>query len=75
MTIMLHIRLLVSGDSVFLLFASEDVIQGCSSMLVSADKGVILSSHGVSPMFQTGDSMTPSLFKLPAAVILASADR
>ncbi|XP_043695875.1 uncharacterized protein LOC122646390 [Telopea speciosissima] len=67
-------RLLVSGETVILLFAPEDTLQSCSDFLVSADAGVILSSQGVAPLFQTGDSGAPNLFKLPAAVILASAD-
>ncbi|KAK9144300.1 hypothetical protein Sjap_004203 [Stephania japonica] len=71
----LSARLLVSGDSVILLFAPEDIIKGCSDQLVSPDAGVLLSSHGVEPMFQTGDSSLPSLFKLPSAVIVATADR
>ncbi|KAK9120559.1 hypothetical protein Syun_018176 [Stephania yunnanensis] len=70
----LSARLLVSGDSVILLFAPEDVIKGSSDQLVSADAGVLLSSHGVEPMFQTRDPSMPSLFKLPSAVILAIAD-
>ncbi|KAK9271497.1 hypothetical protein L1049_001856 [Liquidambar formosana] len=67
-------RLLVSGDSVILLFAPEDTIQSCSDLLVSADAGVILSSQGVAPLFQTGNSGGQNLFKLPAAIILASSD-
>ncbi|XP_042499089.1 uncharacterized protein LOC122077267 [Macadamia integrifolia] len=67
-------RLLVSGETVILLFAPEDTLQSCSDLLVSADAGVILSSQGVAPLFQTGDSGAPNLFKLPAAVVLASAD-
>lgn len=70
-----NVRLLVSGDSVILLFAPEDTIQSCANLLVSADAGVIFSSHGVAPLFQTGDSIGPHTFKLPAAVILASSDR
>lgn len=65
----------MSGDSVILLFAPEDTIQSCSDLLVSADAGLILSSQGVAPLFHTGVSGTPNLYKLPAAVILASADR
>ncbi|KAF9599244.1 hypothetical protein IFM89_036370 [Coptis chinensis] len=72
--LLLSARLLVSGDSVVLLFATEDVIKSCSSTVLSADAGVILSSDGVSSLFQTGDSTTLTLFKLPSAVILASAD-
>ncbi|XP_059434111.1 uncharacterized protein LOC132167222 [Corylus avellana] len=67
-------RLLVSGDSVILLFAPEETIQSCADSLVSADAGVILSSQGVAPYFQSGKSGGLSLFKLPAAVVLASSD-
>ncbi|XP_042476216.1 uncharacterized protein LOC122057911 [Macadamia integrifolia] len=70
----LSARLLVSGESVILLFAPEDTLQSCSDLLVSADAGVILSSQGVAPFFQTRDSGSPNLFKLPAAVVLASVD-
>lgn len=48
-----------------LLFAPEDTIQRCANLLVSADAGVIVSSHGVAPLFQTGDSGGPYTFKLP----------
>lgn len=65
----------MSGDSVILLFAPEDIAQSCSDLLVSAEAGVILSSQGVAPFFQTGNSGGPHLYKLPAAVILASSDR
>ena len=70
-----NFRLLVSGDSVILLFASEKTIQSCKDSLVSADAGVILSSQGVAPFFQSGKSSGSNLFKLPAAVILGSSDR
>lgn len=70
-----NFRLLVSGDSVILLFASEETIQRCKDSLVSADAGVILSSQGVAPFFQSGKSSGSNLFKLPAAVILGSSDR
>nr|XP_023894695.1 uncharacterized protein LOC112006622 [Quercus suber] len=70
----LSARLLVSGDSVILLFASEETIQRCKDSLVSADAGVILSSQGVAPFFQSGKSSGSNLFKLPAAVILGSSD-
>lgn len=68
-------RLLVSGDSVILLFASEDLVQSCSDLLESVDAGVILSSQGVAPFFQTGNSSGPNLYKMPAAVIFATSDR
>ncbi|KAE8077501.1 hypothetical protein FH972_016060 [Carpinus fangiana] len=67
-------RLLVSGDSVILLFAPEETIQSCADSLVSADAGVILSSQGVAPYFQSGKVGGLNLFKLPAAVVLASSD-
>lgn len=70
-----NFRLLVSGGSVILLFASEKTIQSCKDSLVSADAGVILSSQGVAPFFQSGKSSGSNLFKLPAAVILGSSDR
>lgn len=72
--LLLCARVLVSGDSVILLFAPEDTIQRCANLLVSADAGVIVSSHGVAPLFQTGDSGGPYTFKLPTVAILASCD-
>ncbi|XP_030935323.1 uncharacterized protein LOC115960526 isoform X1 [Quercus lobata] len=69
-----NFRLLVSGDSVILLFASEETIRRCKDSLVSADAGVILSSQGVAPFFQNKKSSGLNLFKLPAAVILGSSD-
>ncbi|KAG2708865.1 hypothetical protein I3760_05G212100 [Carya illinoinensis] len=68
-------RLLVSGDSVVLLFSPYQTIQSCTESFVSADAGVILSSEGVAPYFQSEKSGGTNLFKLPAAVILASSDR
>ncbi|KAM5557971.1 hypothetical protein ABKV19_025009 [Rosa sericea] len=70
----LSARLLVFGDSVLLLFAPEDTIKGCGDLLVPGDIGVILSSEGVAPLFQTGSSGSSNLFKLPAAVVLATFD-
>ncbi|KAG1362028.1 phosphoenolpyruvate carboxykinase [ATP]-like [Cocos nucifera] len=70
-------RLLVSGDSVILLFAPEDTVKSCSDLqkaLVSNDAGVVLSSHGVAPFFRGRDSAAPNLLKKPASVIFASAD-
>ncbi|KAL5769984.1 hypothetical protein ACOSP7_014138 [Xanthoceras sorbifolium] len=72
--LLLSARLLASSDSVILLFAPEDTIQSCADQLVSADAGVVLSSQGIVPLFPTGNSNSPDLFKLPAAVILASYD-
>ncbi|KAA8533458.1 hypothetical protein F0562_031108 [Nyssa sinensis] len=66
--------LMVSGNSVFLLFAPEATLRTCSDMLVSADAGAILSSQGVSPLFQTGKSGVSHLLKFPDAVIFASSD-
>ncbi|KAK3020313.1 hypothetical protein RJ639_046525 [Escallonia herrerae] len=65
--ILVNFRLLVSGDSLILLFAPEDIVQSCSDLLVS-------TIAGVSPLFQTGKFEGRHLFKLPAAVILASSD-
>ncbi|XP_023532539.1 uncharacterized protein LOC111794671 isoform X1 [Cucurbita pepo subsp. pepo] len=69
-------RLLVSGDSVVLLFAPEDVIQNCAAFLVSKDAGVILSSEGVVPFFQIGNTNAngPRLFKSPSAIVLVTSD-
>ncbi|XP_065008679.1 uncharacterized protein LOC135581575 isoform X3 [Musa acuminata AAA Group] len=73
----LSARLLVSGDSVILLFAPEDTIKKCAELfksLVSVDTGVILSSHGTAPFFQTKDSAASNLLKKPSSVIFATAD-
>eukprot|EP00268_Persea_americana_P023783 TRINITY_DN2329_c0_g1_i1.p1 TRINITY_DN2329_c0_g1~~TRINITY_DN2329_c0_g1_i1.p1 ORF type:complete len:506 (-),score=110.22 TRINITY_DN2329_c0_g1_i1:261-1625(-) len=73
----LSARFLVSGDSVVLLFSPNDIIQSCpdlNEILVSKDVGLILSSYGVAPLFQTKDSAGPNLFKTPASVIFASSD-
>ncbi|KAK6936524.1 Phosphoenolpyruvate carboxykinase, ATP-utilizing [Dillenia turbinata] len=67
-------RLLVLGDSMVLVFAPEDTIQSCSEFLVSADAGVIFSSVAVAPLFQTGKSEEPDIYKLPAAVVVACTD-
>ncbi|XP_022148661.1 uncharacterized protein LOC111017263 isoform X2 [Momordica charantia] len=67
-------RLLVSGDSVILLFAPEDVIQNCAAFLVSGDAGVILSSEGVMPYFRMENTNVPNLFKLPSAIVLVTSD-
>lgn len=71
-------RFLVSGDSVVLLFSPDDAIQSCPDLheiLVSKDVGLILSSHGVAPLFQAKDSAGPNLFKTPASVVFVSSDR
>ncbi|GKV08889.1 hypothetical protein SLEP1_g20461 [Rubroshorea leprosula] len=70
----LSARLLVSGDNVVLLFAPEDTIQSCADSLVSADAGVILSSQGVAPLFQTKNSGGSNVFKMPVAAILVTSD-
>ncbi|KAH0469705.1 hypothetical protein IEQ34_001263 [Dendrobium chrysotoxum] len=70
-------RILVSGNSVILLFAPEDTIKSSSDLhgtLLSMDVGVVLSSHGVMPFFQTKDRTVPNVLKMPAAIIFASAD-
>ncbi|XP_057464197.1 uncharacterized protein LOC130753977 isoform X2 [Actinidia eriantha] len=70
----LSARLLLVGDSVILLFVPEDTVQSCLDLLVSGDIGVVLSSQGVSPLFQSGSSGGSYLPKLPAAVVFASSD-
>ncbi|MQM21357.1 hypothetical protein Taro_054396 [Colocasia esculenta] len=59
-------RPLAFGDSLVLLFASEDTIKSCSDLhgnLISADAGVVLCSYGVTPFFQTGDAGTKLIQK------------
>jgi len=70
-----NFRLLVSGNSVIVIFAPEDTIQTCAGKLVSADAGVILSSQGVVPYFQTRNSGEPGSFKFPSAIVFATSDR
>ena len=70
-----NFRLLLVGNSVILLFVPEDTVQSCLDLLVSGDIGVVLSSQGVSPLFQSVSSGGSYLPKLPAAVIFASSDR
>lgn len=69
-------RLLVSGDSVVLLFAPEDIVQIFAAFLISRDAGVILSSEGVMPFFRIGNTNTsdPNLYKLPSAIVLITSD-
>ncbi|XP_038900683.1 uncharacterized protein LOC120087827 isoform X2 [Benincasa hispida] len=69
-------RLLVSGDSVILLFAPEDIIQSCAAFLISRDAGVILSSEDVMPFFRIGNTNTncPNLYKFPSAIVLITSD-
>ncbi|XP_020084538.1 uncharacterized protein LOC109707572 [Ananas comosus] len=72
----LSARLLVSGDSVALLFSPEEILKDSDiqKALVSTDSGVVISSHGSSLLFKTKDSASPSIFKKPASVIFASSD-
>ncbi|KAJ9547527.1 hypothetical protein OSB04_020070 [Centaurea solstitialis] len=69
--LLLHARILVSCNSVFLIFISEDTIRGWSE---KDNEGVIWSPHGVSPLFRTTNpgSLFPSRF--PATIVLASSD-
>ncbi|KAJ6884316.1 hypothetical protein NC652_031343 [Populus alba x Populus x berolinensis] len=69
-----NFRILVSGDSVIVIFAPEDTIQTCAGKLVSADAGVILSSQGVVPYFQIRNSGEPGSFKFPSAIVFATSD-
>ncbi|OMO50481.1 Phosphoenolpyruvate carboxykinase, ATP-utilizing, partial [Corchorus capsularis] len=70
----LSARLLVSGDSVALFFASDNAIQSCADLLVSADVGVVLSPDGVAPLFQTNKLSDVNLYNMPSAVIIATFD-
>lgn len=70
-----NFRLLFAGDSVILFFAPEDTIQSCSDQLVSGDIGVVLSSEGASPLFESGNSEGLFSSKLPAAIMFVSSDR
>lgn len=72
--LLLSARLLLAGDSVILFFAPEDTIQSCSDQLVSTDIGVVLSSEGVSPLFQSRNSEGLFSSKWPAAVMFVSSD-
>ncbi|XP_068635172.1 uncharacterized protein [Aristolochia californica] len=69
----LSARLLFSGDSLILVFAPESTIQSCSD-LHKFDTDIVLSSHGVAPLFRSRDPSAPNLYKLPDAVIFAAAD-
>lgn len=72
--LLLHARILVSCNSIFLMFVSEDTIRACSEQLVTNHGGAILYPHGVSTLFRSANrgSLLPSNF--PAALILESAD-
>ncbi|MFQ6627515.1 hypothetical protein Gotur_005972 [Gossypium turneri] len=70
----LSARLLVSCDSVVLLFAPENAIQSYSDLLVSADAAVVLSPQGVAPLFQTKKLGGINSYRIPSAVILATSD-
>ncbi|XP_017255275.1 uncharacterized protein LOC108225000 isoform X1 [Daucus carota subsp. sativus] len=66
--------LLVSSNLVMLLFAPEDSLRKFSDVLVSPKAGVVISSEGVSPLFQIGNSGGECVWKLPSVVILATSD-
>ncbi|GMN44157.1 hypothetical protein TIFTF001_013353 [Ficus carica] len=68
----LSARLFVIGESMVLFFASENTIKRCADKLVSSNAGVVLSSQGVTTLFQDGTYCGSNLFKSPAAVIFAS---
>ncbi|KAJ6814075.1 uncharacterized protein M6B38_139280 [Iris pallida] len=73
----LSARLLASGDSMVLLFASEDTISSCPDLhqsLVSLDAGVVLTSDGVAPFFKTKNPTASNLLKKPACAVLAASD-
>ncbi|XVF56539.1 hypothetical protein PTKIN_Ptkin06aG0129200 [Pterospermum kingtungense] len=66
--------LLVSGDSVILVFGPNSAIQSFADLLVFADAGVVLSHEGVAPLFKTKDSSDRNPYKMPSAVVLATSD-
>ncbi|MQM11250.1 hypothetical protein Taro_044158 [Colocasia esculenta] len=71
------LSVLAFGDSLILLFSSENTVKSCTELhknVMSADGGVVLSSYGVAPFFQTGDVGAPTLLKKTASLIIASAD-
>ncbi|KAG9454506.1 hypothetical protein H6P81_007410 [Aristolochia fimbriata] len=69
----LSARLLFSGDSLMLVFAQESTIKSCSD-LREFDTDIVLSSQGVAPLFRSRDPSAPNLYKLPDAIVFASAD-
>jgi len=69
--------LLVHGESIVLLFASEKTVQSCPDLhkvLVSNEAGVALGPDGVETFFKSKDSKAPNLFKLPSSIIMLAAD-
>lgn len=69
--------LLVHGESIVLLFASEKTVQSCPDLhkvLVSNGAGVALGPDGVETFFKSKDSKAPNLFKLPSSIIMLAAD-
>ncbi|KAG0484932.1 hypothetical protein HPP92_009011 [Vanilla planifolia] len=70
-------RILVSGDSVILLFAHEDIAKNSPDLhaaLVSPDIGAVLVPDGVTPFFRAKDPTMPNVLKEPSAVVFASSD-
>lgn len=72
--LLLHASILLSCNSVFLMFVSEDTVRGCSEQVVADHGGVIMSPHGVSTLFRTRNPGSLFPFKFPAAIVLASSD-
>ncbi|XP_074566760.1 uncharacterized protein LOC141823381 isoform X2 [Curcuma longa] len=73
----LSARLLLSGDSVILVFAPEDTFLRClelHKLAISSDAGVILSSHGAAPFFHTTHSPASHVIKKPTSSVMVMAD-
>ncbi|KAI3514950.1 hypothetical protein L1887_13698 [Cichorium endivia] len=72
--LLLHARILLSFNRVFIIFLLEDTIKGCLKNMVANNGGVIMSSHGVSTLFQTTNPENEFLSKFQAAIVLATSD-
>ncbi|XP_071722043.1 uncharacterized protein [Rutidosis leptorrhynchoides] len=72
--LLLHPRILVFCNTIFLMFVSKDTVKSCSNQLVTNHGGTIISPHGVSTLFRTANhkSLLPSNFQV--AVVFESAD-
>ncbi|KAI3781427.1 hypothetical protein L2E82_11442 [Cichorium intybus] len=53
---------------------NENTIKGCLKNTVTNNRGVIMSSHGVSTLFQTTNLENEFLSKFQAAIVLATSD-
>ncbi|CAI9298882.1 unnamed protein product [Lactuca saligna] len=73
--LLLHPKILLSCDRVFLIFLSEDTIKKSLKHMVTDHGGVIMSStHNASPLFPSTNPKNRFLSKFPASMILSSSD-